>query len=57
MMTIAELCEVDSKLQYDYNHGIISLKEWSFAKKVLQEEWSRVKKEKEILERLKEEYG
>ena len=57
MMTEAELCKADSKLQRDYIHGIISLDEWNFAKVVLQEQWSRVVKEKEILKRLKEKYG
>ena len=57
MMTETELCEADSKLQRDYIHGIISLEEWDFARKVLHKEWSRVVREKELLDKLKEKYG
>lgn len=57
MMTEEELCEADSKLQRDYKNGIISLEEWIFARQAIQEEWKRVKKEKEMLENLAAKYG
>jgi len=57
MLTEAEICEADNKLQRNYNSGKISLEEWDFAKKVLHEEWSRVVREKELLDKLKEKYG
>lgn len=56
-MTKDEICKADSKLQYDYNHGIISLGEWNFAKELLKDEWVRVTRERELLERLREKYG
>lgn len=57
ILTEAEICEVDNKLQRDYNKGKISLEEYAFARKVLHKEWTRVTREKEMLKKLKEKYG